>query len=309
LGIGAALLAEKLDNVFHSANELKDSTRLPLLGVIPYQKALPKMPIVQQFRTLTQTGGQLPPSRAGQAVTLAQSADGNEVADLDAYVPSPFSDAFRTVYANVRFLGSDEPVRSIVIGSAVPADGKSTVAVNLAHAAAAMGQRVLLVDADLRRPQVHTITNIPNLRGLSNLLFSDLNPEDVIQQSPMEENLQVITAGQIPPDPTKLLSSRRMHNLVAQLQAQYDLIIYDTPPVLGLADSTLLANLTDGIVLVVGLGSTDRTAFTQAIDALKVASSPLLGIVANGVKGYVPNVYSGHSYYERYYRRENTQAS
>ncbi len=312
LGLAAAFLAEKLDNVFHSANELKDSTRLPLLGIIPYQKSPFKVPLITQFRAL-HGGGQLPPSRSGQAVTLEQptaaTSSPAESDELDAYVPSPFSDAFRTVYANLRFLGSDAPIQSVVIGSAVPADGKSTVAVNLAHAAAAMGQRVLLVDADLRRPQVHGIVGIPNIRGLSNLLFSDINSDDVIQQSPIEENLHLITSGQIPPDPTKLLSSKRMQGLIAHFQTQYDLVIYDTPPILGLADSTLLANLTDGIVLVVGLGSTDRTAFTQAIDALKVASSPLLGIVANGVKGYVPNVYAGHSYYQRYYSRANARAT
>ncbi|MDW8199890.1 MAG: CpsD/CapB family tyrosine-protein kinase, partial [Cyanobacteriota bacterium SKYGB_h_bin112] len=127
--------------------------------------------------------------------------------------------------------------------------------------------------------------------------------EQVLQRSPIDDSLCIITAGQIPPDPTKLLSSRRMQTLIEQWHPQYDLVIYDSPPVLGLADSTLLANLTDGMVLVVGLGSTDRNAFTQAIDALKVASAPLLGVIANGVKGYVPGVYTGHSYYERYYKQ------
>ncbi|MCS6814926.1 MAG: exopolysaccharide transport family protein, partial [Cyanobacteria bacterium] len=175
LGFGAALLAEKLDNVFHTANELKDSTRLPLLGIIPYQKALPKVAVSMQPR-LRDSEGQWMAAQTGQSIAVEQ-APGADSERRDAYTPSPFTDAFRTVYANLRFLGSDAPVQSIVIGSAVPGDGKSTVAVNLAHAAAAMGQRVLLVDADLRRPQVHSIMGVPNIRGLSNLLFSDLGVE------------------------------------------------------------------------------------------------------------------------------------
>ncbi|MDX2100201.1 MAG: polysaccharide biosynthesis tyrosine autokinase [Leptolyngbyaceae cyanobacterium bins.59] len=298
LGIGAALLAEKLDNVFHSANDLKDKTRLPLLGIIPYSRGLREISasVIGQFAS---------PSRTEQ-VTLPESE--NPLLDMDVeqrlsgpvtnYQASPFLDSFRSLYTNIRFLSSDEPIRSLVVGSAVPADGKSTVAAYLAQAAAAMGQRVLLVDADLRRPQVHVTLGLPNLRGLSNIISSDVNFTDVMQTSPLDENLSIITAGQIPPDPTKLLASKKMHNLVEHLQSQFDLVIYDTPPLLGLADSSLLASRTSGIVLVVGLGRTDRSALMQALDGLRVSAVTILGIVANGVENYASS-----DYYKAYYRR------
>ncbi|OLP15697.1 hypothetical protein BST81_25040 [Leptolyngbya sp. 'hensonii'] len=303
LGMGAALLAEKLDNVFHSANDLKDTTRLPLLGIIPHSRDLRLTSPMMGLEQADRTAGSLEP--ATESLTLEDP----DVAGLTRrsrsgyYNASPFMDSFRSLYTNIRFLSSDEPIRSLVVGSAVPADGKSTVAVHLAQAAAAMGQRVLLVDADLRRPQVHSIMNVVNMRGLSNLIAGDLDPEDVIQPSPMENNLFILTAGQIPPDPTKLLSSKRMQNLAEQFRSQFDLVVYDTPPLLGLADSSLLATHTDGIVLVVGLGRTDRSVLMQALDGLKVSAASVLGIVANGVENYTTG-----DYYQSYYRRYYAQA-
>jgi capsular exopolysaccharide synthesis family protein len=194
----------------------------------------------------------------------------------------------------------DEPIRSLAISSSVPADGKSTVAIHLAQAAAAMGQRVLLVDADLRRPQVHVRTDLPNVWGLSNVISSEINVDDVIQRSSMEDNLFVLTAGTIPPDPTRLLCSKKMRNLVERFQATFDLVIFDTPPLLGLADAKLLATHTDGIVMVVGLGKTDRSVLTEVLYGLKMSRARVLGLVANGVKGYTTTSYDQ---YLKYYAK------
>lgn len=289
LGLVAALLAERLDNTFHSADELREATRLPLLGVIPYNRELTDEP-APRF--------QIPMMQAMQ--TTAQ-----------VYMTSGFREAFRSLHANVRLLTSDTSVRSLVISSALPGDGKSTVALNLAQAASAMGQRVLLVDADLRRPQVSRILALPNLRGLSNLISSELDARQVIQRLPDDHpyaapgsNLYVLTSGQIPPDPTKLLSSKKMKYLIEQFQAVFDLVIYDTPPLVGLADSSLLASETDGIVVIVGLGRTDRTALTEALDRLKISQTPILGMVANGVKSQATKSYS--HYYHKYYGQPAT---
>jgi capsular exopolysaccharide synthesis family protein len=291
LGVGAALLAERLNNVFHSPDDIKDSTRLPLLGIIPFNKKLQQLPAAGAI-------GYLPQAETGQLFGSKRNAN--------QYSASPFLEAFRTLHTNIRLLSSDSPIRSLVISSAVPAEGKSTIATHLAYAAAAMGQRVLLVDADLRRPQVHTRLGLPNLRGLSNAIFSDLNLRSVIQRSPTEENLYVLTAGQLPPDPTKLLSSNKMQHLMERVQAVFDLVIYDAPPFLGLADGSLLATHSDGIVLVVGLGETDRTIVTQALDQLRTASVPVLGIVANGVKAHIANSYDSY-YHNHYYSRDRNQ--
>ncbi|MBW4545021.1 MAG: polysaccharide biosynthesis tyrosine autokinase [Symplocastrum torsivum CPER-KK1] len=277
-GAGAGLLAEKLDKVFHSPDELKDSTGLPVLGTIPFTKEL------KARRT-----------KPGEATPDPIEFQGRS---YGGYSASPLLEAFRSLNANLQFLSPDQPIRSLVLSSSVPADGKSTVATYLAQAAAAMGQRVLLVDADLRRPQVHVRTDLPNVWGLSNVISSEINVDDVIQRSPLEDNLFVLTAGQIPPDPTRLLCSKKMQNLVERFQEAFDLVIFDTPPLLGLADARLLAAHTDGIVMVVGLGRTDRAVLTQVLYGLRTSHARVLGLVANGVKGYTT---SSPDYYHHYY--------
>lgn len=302
LGTGAALLTEKLDNVFHSPTDLKDLTRLPLLGVVPFQKRLPEPDYGTVSPLFTLPEPENLALEPGQPPELTEiNLNASPVASSSHYTTSPFLESFRSLYTNVRLLGSDNPIRSLVVGSAVPAEGKSTISLQLAKAAAAMGQRVLLVDADMRRPQVHTYLGLPNMRGLSHLIATNVTTEEVIQRSPTDENLFIITAGQIPPDPTKLLSSKKMQNLMAELQESFDLVIYDTPPVLGLADSSILATHTDGIIMVVGLGKTDRSTLIMALDGLRISSTPVLGIVANGIKGYTTQSYD---YYNRYYTQK-----
>ncbi|MEB3338795.1 MAG: polysaccharide biosynthesis tyrosine autokinase [Leptolyngbyaceae bacterium] len=303
LGIGAALIAEKLDNVFHSANELKDSTRLPLLGIIPYRKDLKELAPISNTPLPSQANAHLALEAQSDSPGLElPSAVSSGSSFNPSYNASPFVDAFRSIHTNIRFLGSDEPIRSLVVGSAVPADGKSTVSINLAQAAAAMGQRVLLVDADLRRPQLHLRLNLTNFRGLTNLISAELDAKDVIQQSLLDDNFFILTAGQIPPDPTKLLASKKMQRLMDQFSEMFDLVIYDTPPLLGLADSSIVAAHTNGLILVVGLGRTDRSLLKQALEGLKISSTTVLGIIANGVEGYTSS-----DYYQAYYNRYYTQ--
>ena len=284
LGIGAALLVERLDNVFHSPDELKDRSKLPLLGVIPYNK---------QLKVIT------PVATVAEMVPAEDSTtEKKNRRKPQWYTASPFLESFRSLHTNIRFLGSDTPIHSIVISSATPADGKSTIAVHLAQAAAAMGQRVLLVDADLRRPQVHHILGLENKVGLSNVIATGITAKQAIQRLPMWDHLYVLTAGQLPPDPTRLLCSRKMQYLMEQFHAVFDLVIYDTPPTLGLADGRLLAAHTDGVVMVAGLGRTDRSVLMQALDGMKVSNATVLGVVANGVKGYTTSSYYN---YQQYY--------
>lgn len=288
-GIGAALLAEKLDNVFHSADDLKEATKLPLLGVIPFHKHLQRLASYPSASIETNSDGyQVMP---------------HNISDTQGESYFPFLEAFRSLYTNIGFLGSDTPVHSLVISSALHAEGKSTTALHLAQAAAAMGRRVLLVDADLRLPQIHNLLDLPNEQGLSNVISSNLSVLEVIQRSPVSDNLFVLTSGQMPPDPTKLLSSKKMQNIMQQLRQEFDLVIYDTPPLLGLADSSLVAAYTAGIVLVTRMGKTDRSVLMQALDRLKLSRATILGTVANGVKNYNSTPY----YY--YYNRPRTESA
>ena len=281
-GIAAALLVERLDNVFHSLEDLAELTKLPLLGVIPFHKNLKQLALTPQATVVKKPDG----------YNLASSNIPN--AQGESYFL--FLEAFRSLHTNIGFLGSDAPINSVVISSSVHGEGKSTVALHLAQASAAMGRRVLLVDADLRLPQVHTLLDLPNQQGLSNVIATNLSVLEVIQRSPLSDNLFVLTSGQIPPDPTKLLSSKKMQNIMELLRQHFDLVIYDTPPFLGLADGSLLAKHTSGIVLVTRIGKTDRSLLIQALEQLRISRAAVLGTVCNGVKNY-NNSDSGYYYY------------
>jgi capsular exopolysaccharide synthesis family protein len=169
----------------------------------------------------------------------------------------------------------------------MPAEGKSLVNVLLAKTLCEMGQRVLLVDADLRKPQIHHRLGVNNLTGLSNLLTeSDLHWQDAIQAVAGYEGWSVLTAGRQPPDPARLLSSLRMHSLVSELanSGAFDLILYDTPPVLGLADAALVAEHLDGLMLLVSLDRVDRGMPRESINRIRSSGAALLGLVTNAVK-------------------------
>lgn len=261
LGFGAALLVERLEYVFHTPEDLQEATDKPLLGVIPIS------------------------DRAKQLASSAWMADANGRERLQDDRDFGFLEAFRSLNTNLRFLSVDRVgVRSLAVASAVASEGKTTAAVNLAQAAATMDQRVLLVDGDLRRPQVHAKLGILNREGLSNVLATDLPAKDAIQQSPIEQNLFILTAGGLPPDPIRLLSSKKMQKLMQQWLEEFDLVILDTPPLSNVVDARVLAGYTDGVALVVRIKQTNRNTIMQTIAELKTSGINVLGTIGNGVK-------------------------
>lgn len=281
LGIGTAFLLEILNNVFHSPEDIEDETGLPLLGAIPLSKELKKVPRKSNARRKKVLPvGVGSGSNSGTLPSLVSNYD----IQTRSYDVSPFLEAFRSFYTNIRLLSPERPLHSLVIGAATPGEGKSSVAVHLAQTAATIGQRVLLVDADLRNPKIHIKLGLPNMVGLSNAISTDLSLNEAIQKSPMDDNLFVLTAGQIPNHPVKLLSSKKMHSLMEQFQDFFDLVIYDTPPLIGLADASILAAQTDGLILVVKVDKTERSLVSKAVDRLHISGSFVLGIVANCVK-------------------------
>lgn len=273
LSMGVALLIDKFNNVFYNPDEVKDKTRLVIVGEIPYIK-------------------------------LGKDGKPSQKRDV-----SEFWESFRSLYTNIYFLNFDESIRSLAIISAAPGDGKSTIVLHLAQTAAAMGIRVLLVDANLRNPTIHTMLGLPNTKGLSNLIAEGLNFQTVMQQacnssiavqdhdlrqqapSPeigelrLEDNLFILTAGQIPPNPTILLSSPKMQTLAEQFQQAFDLVIYDTPHLLGCADTSLITKHTDASILTVGIGKTNRSTLVKALEQLSFSSTPVLGAIAVEVQG------------------------
>ncbi|MCY7278564.1 MAG: polysaccharide biosynthesis tyrosine autokinase, partial [Phormidesmis sp. CAN_BIN44] len=277
LGTGVSLLIDKATDVIYSPEELKRIIKLPILGTIPASDELDHLiPQVSQTVELQEV------SVSGSPL-VRRGEEQNKNGKSRPYRAIPLFEAFRSLYANVRLLSLDIPIRSLVISSVSPGEGKSTVAAFLAQAAAALGQRVLLVDADLRQPQLHEYLNLENTRGLTDIVSGSASLSEVVQRSPLEPNLFVLTAGAIPPDPTRSLSSRKMKQLMEQVQDNYDLIIYDMPPLLEFADVYLIANQTNGIILVTELGKLRRSLVGQAFEQLKVANTSVLGVVLQKV--------------------------
>ncbi|MEG3846328.1 polysaccharide biosynthesis tyrosine autokinase [Microcoleus sp. herbarium19] len=273
LGIAIGFLVEVLHTVFHTPEEIRYATKRPLLGVIPLTKRM-KIKVAKgesmpaQFTSLSSTSS----ARNSRRIILSNNKDFTLV------------EAFYYLYTNIQLLSTDRPINSLTITSTVKGEGKSSVAVYLAKTAAAVGKRVLLVDANMRFPQLHSYVGLSNIRGLSNALSSDLSLNEAIQRFPDNENLFVLTAGSIPPDPIKLLSSRKMQYLMEQFLVLFDLVIYDTPPLMDLADAHLLASNTNATVLIVKMEKTDRGMVNKTLEQLNIADIQVLGVVANWVK-------------------------
>jgi capsular exopolysaccharide synthesis family protein len=283
MGTGIALMIDKLSSVIHTVKEIKDITRIPLLGIIPFNRYSDSASFTTIERLFT------------EAMLDVEAIENGE---SRSYNSLPFTEAFRSLYTNIRLVNPNAPIRSLAISSSVPNEGKSTVAIHLAQAAAAMGQKVLLVDTDLRRPSVHRLLGLENSRGLSDLIALDLPLEETIQRLNLHRNLFVLTAGRIPPDPPILLASEAMQRLRSNAHETFDLIIYDTPPLVGLADSPLVASQSQGMLMVIGLEKVKRFQVEQALEELRVSGIPVLGVVANGDKAQVKTQYTYYGYYD-----------
>lgn len=197
---------------------------------------------------------------------------------------SRVSEQFRTLRTNIHFTSPDGDIRSLVITSASHSEGKSTTASNLAIVFAQEGKRVLFIDADMRKPTMHETFKITNTRGLSNVLARQIALKVAIQSTEIE-NLDLMPCGPIPPNPAELLSSHSMDLLFEQALDAYDLLIFDTPPVLAVTDSVILANKCDGTILVVDSGKTEREHALKAKEAITASTKThLLGAVLNNIK-------------------------
>jgi len=193
---------------------------------------------------------------------------------------SPIAEQYRTIRTNIDFSLADRNLRSLVVTSSGPGEGKSMTTANLAVVMAQQGRKVLLVDADLRKPTVHYTFRLINTEGLSNLLTKRATLADVVTKTDVD-NLYVITSGPIPPNPAELLSSRAMHDFMTEALGIFDTIIFDTPPVLAVTDAQILSSQVDGTVLVVASGTTEKDAALEAKDLLQKSQARILGVVLN----------------------------
>ena len=213
---------------------------------------------------------------------------------------SPVAAAYRVLRTNLQFSAVDRPLCTLMVTSSSPQEGKSLVSANLAVAMAQSGKRVILVDADLWRPCQHHIFEMDNTEGLTSvLLSSDANPSSALQPGPVE-NLSILFSGPMPPNPSDLLGSRRMGDLIETLRQQTDVVIFDSPPVMADADATILAARVDGVLLVIDSGNTRRGPALRGKESLEAVGARLTGVVLNRLTG-------GERSYDYYYSAEDGQ--
>jgi capsular exopolysaccharide synthesis family protein len=268
LGLGIAVLLERLDRRLREPRDLEGAYGLPLLGVVPHSAAL---------------------ARSARRAASKLSA------------PSSVDEAFNLIRAQLRFFNIDRDLRTIVIASASQGDGKTTVARHLAEAAARLGSKVLLLEVDLRQPALGQQLGIQSGPGLAGVLIGTISMDDGIQsvpvggsldEAPALHMLDVLPAGApLPPNPGELLASRALDIVLARARSTYDLVVLDTPPLTAVSDAFPLLTQVDGIVIVGRIGHTRRGAVEQLHQVLASSGAPLLGVIANDSKSGAPSPY------------------
>lgn len=274
LGGGLAFFTESLDRSIKNPEEAEALLGLPVIGLIP---------------SIGDLNGKFKGTR--DEIELISSRL------VTHFVPrSPVAEAYRTVRTNLSFSRPDNPPRTILVTSAVPQEGKTTTTANLAITLAQMGGKTLIVDSDLRRPAIRKVFNLESKEGLTDYLIGKGALDALIRTTDIP-NLFILPAGQIPPNPSEVLGSQRMKELVAELSRRFEMVFFDSPPVVAVTDAAVLSRNTDGVVLVVQSGATDREAVARAKTLLGNVQANLLGLVLNNIR--IESTYG--SYHYRYY--------
>jgi capsular exopolysaccharide synthesis family protein len=268
LALGVIFLVEYLDDRIKTPQDLHSVLDAPILGTIAQ--------IGKQRRRQKQL------SREDSLIVASQPRH-------------PVAESYRRLRTNLRFSSVNEPLRTLLVTSATPAEGKTITAANLATAVAQSGYRVVIIDADLRKPQLHKIFNLSKGPGLTDALLSGGESLFFLRNSDVP-NLQVLTCGSIPPNPAELLGSKPMQRLLQQLQTEVDFVIIDTPPLLAVTDAQILAGHVQGALLVVNANSTSRALVASAANALLQVEARLLGVVLNQLTRSARSYY----YYDAY---------
>lgn len=206
---------------------------------------------------------------------------------------SPISEQYRTIRTNLQFASVDQPLRSLLVTSPNLAEGKSTTSANIAIVFAQSGKKVLLIDGDMRNPSLHFTFHLKKNVGFSSVLINECKLEKAVTASDEVPNLDFLSCGPIPPNPSELLGSKAMERMLAEAATRYDLVIFDTPPVLAVTDAQIIADICDGAVLVAKSQQTEYDSIKKAVNLLKPAKAKLLGAVLNGQKEMRENYYYG----------------
>ncbi|ADQ45261.1 capsular exopolysaccharide family [Caldicellulosiruptor kronotskyensis 2002] len=216
---------------------------------------------------------------------------------------SPITESYRMLRTNIQYSSLDKPIKTIVVTSTGPSEGKTVTCANLAVVMAQAGSKVLVIDADLRRPAIHKVFGVSNKVGLTNLLVENKNFEEIVQKDGVE-GLDLITSGPIPPNPAELLGSKKFENFLNTISQSYDYIIIDTPPCGSLTDAAIIGRIVDGVILVAAAGEVQIEAIQQAKENLQKVNANIIGVVLNKVKRQTSSYYY-YYYYYYYYQDEN----
>lgn len=267
VGCGLAIFIDNLDNTVKTQEDVERHIRLPYLGYVPLmkEKKVDKKEVREQVLLV----------------------DPNEH-------KSPLMEALRNIRTSIIFSSPPGALKSILITSAIPQEGKSTISTNLAIAIAADGTRTLLIDGDMRRPTLHKILGVTNLLGLSNYLTSKMPLDDIIQETKFQ-NLKFISCGPIPPNPSELFGSYRMKELLEEAKAKFDRVLFDGAPIFGISDSVVLAKMLDGVMQVVRFGKISWEMVNKSKNRLQNLGVKITGVIINGVD------IRKESYYYKYY--------
>ena len=266
-GVGLAFFLEYLDNTIKLPDEIKNLLKIPYLGHVPAvaasTDAAPKLPV--------------------DLVTLHSPK-------------SSASEAFRGIRTGIMLSSPDKAPQTILVTSAGPVEGKSFNAANLAVVMAESGAKVLLMDCDMRRPQIHKIFNVQKNIGISNIISGACTLKEAILKGPVD-NLDILASGPLPPNPSEVLGSQKMNHLLAEFKKEYDRIIIDTPPITAVTDSVILSAVVDAVMLIIHTNETPRQLIQNAIEQLKTVNAHIIGPVLNGVNASR----DGYYYYQYYY--------
>ena len=253
LGVGIAFLIDYLDDSIKNKEDLAHATSgLPVIGLIP---------VVTDWRVHDEA----------QVVSLSAPK-------------SPAAEAYRTLRTAIQFIGLEHPTTTLQVTSAGPQEGKSTTLANLAVALARAGQEVVVVCCDLRRPRIHEFYGLDNSAGFTSVLLGKVSLHSALQQVPGQARVSLLASGPLPPNPSELLASRRSKEVLALLQAEFDIVLIDSPPVLPVTDALVISGLVDATLVVSVAGGTTRKEAARTVELLRQVDAPLIGSVLNGVR-------------------------
>ena len=287
LGIALAMTREALDNSIKSAQEIEKLTDLPTLAIVPIAQ--------------TNLGFGRIALRSANLPVLSQEARFSAAMAVIKKPGAPISEAYRALRTSVLLSTAERPPQVLLITSSQPGEGKTVTALNLAFAMAQKGDRVLLIDADMRRPGIAKELGLSSTHGLSGILTGgyDYSPH-LLSKIDIVNGLSLLPSGPFPPNPAELLCSMKMDALITRLRQDFDHIILDSPPVLPITDATILSSLADGVIMIVESETTTRAALSRTCRVIEQAGGKIIGTVLNKVDTRRDGYY-GYRYYHGYY--------